>query len=142
MAKYIGHGTVLKVSTNIASTGGSTAATAVGNLISLGDLDSKMAGVDTTVIDDAVATKDPDIPTAGEMTAVLAYKQGDTGFGKLKTMHANRTKGIFYVVYASTNLSDDSFKGFVSGIGRGGIQRDQMIQRSIGLQPSSGLTWS
>ena len=140
MAKYVGHGTVLKVSTSttVTSSTGATA-TAVGNLISLGDLTGPVPKIDTTVIADAEETCEPGTPGANEMPVTIAYEQGDTGHRKLLSMRKNRTKGKFWVVFASTALTDEVIKGYVSNAGFGDIARDSMIQRTFALQPSSGI---
>ena len=140
MAKYVGHGTVLKVSTSttVTSSTGATA-TAVGNLISLGDLTGPDPKIDTTVIADAEETCEPGTPGANEMPITVAYKQAGAGVRKLLKMRKNRTKGKLWIVFASTALSDECIKGYVSNGGFGNIARDSMIQRSFAFQPSSGI---
>ena len=127
--KTVGIGTVLKVSTSTTAAT-STGATAVGKVVNAGDYAGPVPKIDTTVIDDDEETCEPGIPSAGETTVTLAYRQGDTGVLKLLKMRKQRTKGKYWFCFASTELSDEVIKGYVSNAGRGTIARDQMIQRS------------
>ena len=140
----IGYKTLLKISTNSASTVGSTGATTVGKLISIGEGPaSQRAKVPTLVIDSTVFECEPGLPDdVSPMPITVRYKQGDAGFNKLKTMHAKGTVGLFYVVYNSTAMSDDWFKGFVQSLGRGAVEGNSQMSRTLSVQPTSGLHWA
>lgn len=139
-ARKIGFGTIVKVSTITTATS-STAATAVGGLIDVGGFTNPVPNVDVTLIDDAAACTEPGTPAAGPGTITVGYKDTDTGVDKLIAMNAGRTKGIVWVVYASTDLSDDSFKGFIADAGLETVAKDSHLRRTFSVQPSSAVGW-
>jgi hypothetical protein len=139
-ARKIGFGTIVKVST-VTSATSSTAASAVGGLIDIGGFANAVPSVDVTLIDDAAACFEPGTPAAGAGTITVGYKATDAGADKLIAMNAGRTKGIVWIVYASTDLADEKIKGFVADAGLSTIAKDSHIQRTFSVQPSSAIGW-
>ena|GEM_PF-5573949 len=133
--KYIGNGTTLSV-----STGGSTAAaTEVGGIMGVAGPDGSAETADTTTLDSTsnYQTWQRGFRDAGEMSFDVAYDPADAGWLKIKAMDASGVAGTFTVTYASTALSTESLKGFVTGVGRA-VSRATMITRSITVHASSG----
>jgi len=134
----IGYGIVVKVSTVTTATS-STAASAVGSLIDIGGFSNPIPSVDVTNIADAAACMEPGIPAAGAGSMTIAYKQNDTGANKLLAMNVNRTKGIVWVVFPSSDLADESFKGFIADAGIETMAADSHLRRTFSIQPSSAI---
>jgi hypothetical protein len=135
MAKYIGNGTTLAV-----STGGSTAAaTAIGGIMMVNGPDGSGANIDTTTLDSTsnYQTWRRGFRDAGEWTMDVAYDPSDAGWLKVKAMDASGVAGSFVVTFASTALSDETMTGYINNVGRS-IPRDGMITRSITVHASSG----
>ena len=133
--KYIGNGVTLSV-----STGGSTAAgTLVGGIMMVNGPDGSAANVDTTTLDSTsnYQTWLRGFRDAGEKSLDVAYDPADVGWLKIKAMDSSGVSGSFTVVYPSTALTDEVFKGYVTNVGRT-IPRDGMITRSITVHASSG----
>lgn len=133
--KVIGNGTTLAV-----STGGSTAtATAIGGIMNLAGPDGSAANADTTTLDSTsnYQTWLRGFRDAGEMSFDLAYDPADAGWVKVKAMDSSGVGGTFVVTHPSTSVTDESFKGYISNVGRT-IPRDAMITRSITVHATSG----
>jgi len=133
--KYIGNGTTLGV-----STGSSTsAATAVGGVISVGGPGGDAPDVDTTTMDSTsnYTTQLRGFRAAGELALEVAYDPADVGWVKILAMDASGVGGTFVTTFASTALATESFKGYVKSVGRT-INRDAMITRQITVGATSG----
>ncbi len=140
VGRNIGYGTIVKVST-VTTTTSSTGASAVGALLDVGGFTNAVPSVDVTNIADAAACFAPGTPAAGPGSLTVGYKDTDTGCDKLIAMNAGRTKGIVWIVYASTDLADEKIKGFVSDAGLGTIAKDSHITRTFSVQPTSAIGW-
>jgi len=143
MAKYIGFGSSVKITTGATITS-SSLATAVGNMLSWGGISAPVPKVDTTEIADTAETCAPGTPGAGEGTFTLGYTQGNAGVRKLIAMHLGRTIGNLFLLPGSPSTGDieEVFKCYISNLGMEGVDRTGRYSRSVSVQPTSAIGFS
>lgn len=140
MAKYVGNGTTLKLTTTttVSATGG----TALGNVLSIDGPDTDAPDIGLASL--ATTGYEPSakgIPTVGDMTVTVQYDPADAGWAKVKAMAPKTTVGNIGLIFSSTALSDETMKVYVKGCGRA-IARDAVMTRTIVVHPSSDPNWN
>lgn len=127
--KQIGLGTTLSVG---ATTVASSLLTAIAGIVSIGGPDGTAVDVDTFTLDSTgnFLTKIRGAVDAGQLSMVLAYNNSDGTSKKLGSLYASGELQKFEVAYPSTAAADETFEGYVAGMGRA-IERDSLITRPV-----------